>query len=150
MARKSKYDTVIPPNIEQIKEWLSRGVPERDIAKNLGVAYSTWKNWKKDHEEFLAIFDHARRPRITELENTMFKLATGFSIEKKSSKVVKNADGSERIDKSIETVYYPPNFNALRFLLTNWSENYSNDPALIRQRKEEFEHKKKIDELNNW
>lgn len=141
----------VPPNIEKIKEWLSQGVPEKDIAKTLGVSYSTWRKWKKENDTLSALFDTVEvMSRVETLENTMFKLAIGFSIEKKSSKVVKNADGSERIDEGVETVYYPPNFNALRFLLTNWSDNYSNDPALIRQRREEFEHKKKIDELNNW
>ena len=43
-----------------------------------------------------------------------------------------------------------PNFNALRFLLTNWSDQYSNDPAAIRQRVAEFEHRKKMDEENSW
>lgn len=141
----------VPPNLEKIKTWLSQGVPEKDIAKSLGVSYSTWRKWKKENDTLSALFDSVEVvSRVETLENTMFKLAMGFSIEKKSSKVVKNADGSERIDEGVETVYYPPNFNALRFLLTNWSDKYSNDPALIRQRREEFEHKKKMDEANMW
>ena len=150
MARKSKYEQIIPPNIEKIKEWLSQGVPERDVAKNLGVGYTTWRRWKSEKVEFRAIMDNERRPKLEELENTMFKLATGYSYTVDRHVKVRDPGGGEHVEHFVDTVVVDPNFNALRFLLTNWSEKYANDPALLRQRKEEFEHKKKMDEENSW
>ena len=80
MARPSKYDRTIPPNLDKIIEWLSQGVPERDIAKNLNIGYTTWRNWKQSKEEFKAIFDNiVTKPKVETLQNNMFKLATGFS-----------------------------------------------------------------------
>ena len=146
MARKSKYEQTIPPNIEQIKEWLSEGVPEREIAKNLRIASS-------------AIFGDIKViGRVKELENNMFRLANGFTetITKamKCKEIYYDDNGRrcerEYVDTYEITVFVPPNFNANRFLLTNWSDEYANDPALMRQRKEEFEHKKKMDEDNSW
>lgn len=142
MARKSKYETVIPPNIELIKNWLADGVPEKDIAKNLGIGLTTWKRWKNQTDEFQSVVVHARRPRVIELENTMFRLATGYSFEVTRHVKVRDPGGGEHIEEFTETVVVEPNFNALRFLLTNWSEDYANDPAMIRQRVAEFEHKK--------
>lgn len=147
---KSKYETIIVPNMPKIKKWISDGLTDREIIGRLGISPSTWYKHKSEIADFSETVNQYRAPKIEELEKTMFKLAKGFMVNKTSSKVVKNADGSERIDEGKETVYYPPNFNALRFLLTNWSDKYANDPALLRQRKEEFEHKKKIDEENNW
>lgn len=159
MARKSKYEQTIPPNLEQIKQWLSEGVPERDIAKNLKIASSTWRKWKNEKSEFSAIFGDIKvMARVTELENNMFRLANGFSetITKamKCKEIYYDDHGRrcerEYVDTYEITVFVPPNFNANRFLLTNWSDDYANDPALMRQRKEEFEHKKKMDEDNSW
>ena len=159
MGRKSKYEQTIPPNIEQIKKWLSEGVPEQDIAKNLNVASSTWRKWKNEIGEFSAIFsDVAVKARVETLQNTMFKLANGFTetvIKSiKCREIYYDEEGRrcerETVQMCPETVFVPPNFNAGRFLLTNWSDEYSNDPALMRQRKEEFEHKKKMDEDNSW
>lgn len=150
MARPSKYESVIPPNIEKIKKWLSEGVPERDIADNLGIGYTTWRRWKKQCGEFETVVVNTRDAKVEELENTMFQLAQGFSKTVRKGMKVRNPDGSERVEIYEEVVFIPPNFNALRFLLTNWNKEYANDPALLRIRQEEFEHKKKMDELNSW
>ena len=147
---KSKYETIILPRLDEIKKWVSEGLTDKEIIDRLGISKSTWYKHKSDIEEFSDTINICRKPKIEELENTMFQLANGFSVDKKFSKVLKNPDGSERIASGVETVYYPPNFNALRFLLTNWSEKYSHDPALMRLRREEFEHKKKMDEENSW
>lgn len=150
MGRKSKYESVIPPNMEKIKEWIRDGVTEQDIAKNLGIGLTTWKRWKKQTDEFQSIVVRERRPRVEELENTMFRLATGYTETVRSAMKVRDPGGGEHIEFFDQVIVHEPNFNALRFLLTNWSDKYANDPAMIRQREKEFEHKKKIDELTNW
>lgn len=151
MARRNKFDMCVPPNIEKIKGWLSQGVPEKEIAKNLGVSYSTWRKWKKENDTLSALFDTVEvLSRVETLENNMFKLANGYTVRLKKVMKVRDAGGGEHLEEYEEDVHVPPNFNANRFLLTNWSSDYANDPALLRQRREEFEHKKKQDELNNW
>lgn len=147
----SKYDRVIPPNVEKIKKWLSEGVAERRIAENLGISYSTWRKWKKENRHFSALFDNIEiKARVEKLENNMFKLANGYTVTLKKAVKVRDPGGGEHIEEYEEDVHVPPNFNALRFLLTNWSKEYSNDPALIRLREKEFEHKKEQDKLNSW
>ena len=147
----SKYDRTIPPNVEKIKKWLSEGVAERRIAENLGISYSTWRKWKKENRHFSALFDNIEiKARVEKLENNMFKLANGYTVTLKKAIKVRDPGGGEHIEEYEEDVHVPPNFNALRFLLTNWSKEYSNDPALIRLREKEFEHKKEQDKLNSW
>lgn len=148
---KSKYERTIPPNIVYIRNWLSEGVSEKKIAENLGISYSTWRKWKKEKESFSALFDTIEvKARIETLENNMFKLATGYTVRVKKAMKVRDPGGGEHVEEYEEDIHVPPSFNANRFLLTNWSKDYANDPALIRQREKEFEHKKKIDELNSW
>lgn len=141
----------VPPNIEKIKEWLSQGVPEKDIAKSLGVSYSTWRKWKKENDTLSALFDTVEVvSRVETLENTMFQLAQGYTVRVQDAMKVRDPGGGEHIELYEKDVHVPANFNALRFLLTNWSDKYANDPALIKMRREEFEHKKKMDEENMW
>lgn len=80
----------------------------------------------------------------------MFKLARGYTIRLTKAMKVRDPGGGEHVEEYKEDVHVPPNFNALRFLMTNWSEEYANDPASIRQREKEFEYKKKFDEENSW
>lgn len=148
---KSKYERVIPPNEDKIKNWLSEGVAERKIAENLGISYSTWRKWKKENRHFSALFDNiAVKARVENLENNMYRLAMGYTVRLKKTMKVRDPGGGEHLEEYEEDVHVPPNFNANRFLLTNWSKDYANDPALIRQREKEFEHKKEMDELNSW
>lgn len=141
----------VPPNIEKIKTWLSQGVPEKDIAKSLGVSYSTWRKWKKENDTLSALFNSVEVvSRVETLENTMFRLAQGYSKTVTKYMKVRDAGGGEHLEKYDEEIYFPPNFNALRFLIINWSNNYSNDPDLIKLRREEFEHRKELDERDAW
>ena len=147
---KSKYETVILPRFEEIKKWVSEGLTDREIVERLGISRSTWYKHKSDFSDFSDTVTVCRRPKIEELENTMFKLAQGYTVRVQDAMKVRDPGGGEHIELYEKDVHVPANFNAIRFLLTNWSDKYANDPAMIRQREKEFEHKKKIDELNNW
>ena len=147
---KSKYETVILPRFEEIKKWVSEGLTDREIVERLGISSSTWYKHKSDFSDFSDTVTVCRRPKVEELENTMFKLAQGYTVRVQDAMKVRDPGGGEHIELYEKDVHVPANFNALRFLLTNWSDKYANDPAMIRQREKEFEHKKKIDELNNW
>lgn len=150
MARKSRYESVIPPNMELIKKWLSQGVPEKDIAKNLGIGLTTWKRWKNETDEFRTVVVSERVPLVRELENTMFRLANGYTVTLTKVMKVRDPGGGEHLEEYEEEVHVPANFNALRFLLINWSNEYSNDPGLLKQRIAEFEHRKALDERDAW
>ncbi len=150
MARPNKYNDVILPRINEVKQWISEGLTDREIVANLGISESTWFKYKQKVSEFSETIKECRKPKVKELENTMFRLANGYSVSVKKVMKVRKSDGSEALEEYEETVHVPPNFNACRFLLTNWNNDYSNDPALIRIRREEFEHKKIMDEQNSW
>lgn len=147
---KSKYETVILPRFDEIKQWVSEGLTDREIIDRLGISKSTWYKHKSDFAEFSDSVIRCRQPKVKELENSMFDLAKGYTITLQKAMKVRDPGGGEHVEEYEETVHVPPNFNALRFLLTNWSDKYANDPALIRQREKEFEHKKKMDEDNSW
>lgn len=148
--RKSKYETVILPRFEEIKEWVSDGLTDKEIIAKLGISKSTWYKHKADFVEFSDTIVDCRKPKVDELEQTMFKLANGYTVRLRKAMKVRVEGGGETVEEYMEDVHVPPNFNALRFLLVNWTEDYANDPATIRIRREEFEHKKKMDEENNW
>ena len=48
MGRKSRYETHVLPYLQQIQEWC-QDLDERQIAvERLGIAVSTWENYKKN------------------------------------------------------------------------------------------------------
>lgn len=157
-GRKSSYDEKIAPYLKEIRAMARAGVPQTRMREMLGISRSAWDRCKASNSELLEALspridqggtenapekvDHAQD--IKELEAAMMQIAKGF--EREQTRFFSTRDGVEEVE---ETVYYPPNFQALRFLLMNWG-GYMSEPAAQAQREKEFAHKQAMDEKNNW
>lgn len=157
-GRRSSYDEKIAPYIDVIRTMARAGVPQTRMREMLGVSRSAWDRCKAANSDFLEALspridqggtenaqepvDHAQE--IKELEAAMMQIAKGF--ERTNTRYFSTKEGLEEVE---ETTYYPPNFQALRFLLMNWA-GYMSEPAAQAQREKEFAHKKAMDEKNNW
>lgn len=159
-GRKGVYETKIKPFFPEISEWVKNGVFERDIAKNLGVGYSTFNRYKSEKEEFREILKNNRESCVEKIENAMFTAATGeVRTVKKFMKCrrVEYENGKRKSEKEImvpyeEEIYIPPNTTAAIYLLKHWGRDkgYTNDPASLEIRRKELKLKEKIAEANNW
>ena len=47
--RLTKYDTHVEPRLIEIEGWARDGLIDEQIAKNLGIAYSTFREYKNKH-----------------------------------------------------------------------------------------------------
>ncbi len=154
-GRKSKYEEVILPKLEEIKDLLAKGTSEKEIANYLGISYTTWKTHKRKIPSFSAVVKQSRGKAIEDLEKAMFNSALGFTkIVKKAMKLKevvymngKRLKETERIEFYEEEIYIPPSVACGQFLLKNWAKDkYSNNPAELEVKKKEFELNKKVKE----
>lgn len=127
------------------------GITQKRIRELLGVGSSAWFKYRSECPEFAEALAAKKIPPANDrvedvkaLEETMKKLAHGYT--RTQIRFINTKDGIEEVE---EEVYYPPNFQALRFLLMNWG-GYMSEPAAQAQREKEFEHKKSMDEKNSW
>ena len=128
------------------------GITQKKIRDFLGISRNTWDRYRAsmpDFKEALKPPETApqtidRKDKVRELEASMEKIAHGFT--RMQTRFINTREGIEAVE---EEVYYPPNFQALRFLLMNWG-GYMSEPAAQAQREREFEHKKNMDEKDNW
>lgn len=126
-ARATKYETNVLPYLEEIKAWLENGNTEQSIAKSLRIAYSTFRDYKKEHKELKEVVDEGRRTADIAVQNSLFERCIGGQREvQKAVKLreVTYKDGkrikeAERIDYVTETVYVPADTKAIIFWLTN-------------------------------
>ena len=80
-GRKSKFDTVIKPNLELIDGWLRTGITERDIARRLHIAHSTFQAYKRQFPDFSDRLKKGRELADIQIENALFRAAIGFEVE---------------------------------------------------------------------
>ena len=162
MARKSAYDKIIKPNFEKIEQLLQKGFTEKNIAKSIGIAYSTWNKYKAEVEEFSELILKSREKPVQELIDSMYRSGMGFTKTikrmQKCKQVIYHPETGKKLKEFEEMIpydeeiYIPPNFQAARFLILNWGKDlgYSTDPAMLDLKEREFKHKQEMEKNNNW
>lgn len=57
---RSRYETRVLPRLKEIEAWCRDGVSEEQIAKNLGVAYSTFRTYREKYPALSAVLTRTR------------------------------------------------------------------------------------------
>ncbi len=104
-----------PENKTRIRGWCLDGLIDKQIYKNMGISRTTFYKWKSENSEFADLLKRGKEIADREVENALFKSATGFI-------------GPD--DK-----YYPPNTTAQIFWLKNrkqddWRDKREQDVSI--------------------
>ena len=76
MARPTKYDTHVKPYFDKIKAWAERGATQKEIAKALNIAESTFQDYLNKYPELSELLKSKdMKPLIDDLENALRSLA---------------------------------------------------------------------------
>lgn len=81
MARKSKYQKEILPNLKIIEELCAAGATDKIIAEKLNIALSTFYEYKKKYKEFSDALKRGKDEIDTKVENALLKRALGYDYD---------------------------------------------------------------------
>lgn len=112
---KTKYREDFP---DMVREWRAKGLTPKQIARNLGISYSTFWIYLRRHPEMRQAYDDGRIDATREAESALFKLVTGFYVEEDTVER-SNTTRGDTIRERTSQKYYPPNLGAIIFYLTN-------------------------------
>lgn len=112
--RLTKYDTHVKDRFIEIEGWARDGLIDKQIAKNLGVAYSTFRKYVKEYSALSATLKRGKEVIDREVENALLKRALGYEYEEVKRKV--SDDGTE-VTTTIKQVV--PDTTAQIFWLKN-------------------------------
>jgi len=140
-GRKSKYEDLIEPNIDKISAQIESGCSEQQIAKSLGVAYSTWKSYKNKFPAFSAAIKKSARARDEAVVNALYKRAVGGYVVEEKAKIINKSksyideNGNKILEKWQEIVkadekrYIEPDTGACIYYLKNhMPDEYCDNP----------------------
>ena len=146
MARPDKYKTNVEPYLNEIKQ-MCLSMTEAQIAETLGVSLAAWKRYKSHYEPLRAVLKKGRQTLVVELRSALIRRAKGFQYEER--KVIKEAGQPTR--EEIYTRTALPDVAALNLCLKNYdSQNWANDPQMLRIREKELELQERKIELSEW
>lgn len=145
-GRPNKYFTHIQPRLAEIQK-LCTIKTEKQIAEEMGVAYSSWKEYKKLYPDLLDAVKKGRYSLVNELRGTLIKRAKGFQYEEK--KVIKENGVIVREETTVKTAM--PDVAALNLCLKNYDkDNWANDPQMLKVREQELKLRERQIEQNEW
>lgn len=104
--------------LRQIEEWASYLV-DAQIAKNMGIGITTFYEWKKKFPKFRDALKRGKKIADIEVENALFKSATGFEHEEVKEIVEILPNGEKKLKKEKTKKYIPPNPTSAIFWLKN-------------------------------
>ena len=115
--------------LHQVCEWVSKGLSDKQIARNMGIAESTLYDWKKKYPDFAVALSEAKEKPKLELENAMYKMAIGqMFIEETKTTLYPQNQKVVKIDKVKKQL--PPNVQVQMFLARVWMpDKYKEDRA---------------------
>lgn len=145
-GRPQKYHDCVEPYLAEIKK-MALTMTEAQIAKTLGVSYSSFRKYKSEHEELREALKKGRRQLVMDLYSALIKRAKGFKYTEKK----KIYEGGELVREEISEKYAQPDVAALNLALKNFdSENWANDPQIMELRRKELELRQQEVKNNDW
>ena len=99
----------------KVAGWARDGLIEKQIAKNMSVAYSTLRLWKNKFPALADALSKGKEVADREVENALFKRAMGYWVTE--TKRITFADGSERTEETHRHIV--PDTTAQIFWLKN-------------------------------
>lgn len=152
----SSVKGVIESGLKQVKSMLEEGKTDKDIAKELGISYASYKNYKAKDLAIKAIYDEVKNTRNEEVENSLFKLCTGFTyteeIATKVKEEFKDDDGNILVKEDVKVVRVKkmklPELAAQKYWLNNKKKAiWKDDPYKVDVDKKVVKIKEKELEL---
>ena len=146
MGRPNKYDTNVKPYLDDIGK-MCLTMTEEQIAATLGVAYSSFRVYKKQYPALENSLKKGRFELVLELRSALIKRAKGFKYAE-TKETIENGIVT-KIEKTVKTAL--PDVAALNLALKNYDkDNWSNDPQVLDLRKKELKLREQQIKANDW
>ncbi|WP_342416261.1 transposase [Paenibacillus sp. FSL R10-2782] len=110
-GRKSKYQTHVEPKLLLIEAWARDGMIQEDIAKKLGVAMSSFSEYKNKYPELSEALKRGQEVIDVQVENALLKRAMGYRYDEVTCEY---GEETKRVTKEVQ-----PDVTAQIFWLKN-------------------------------
>lgn len=112
---KSKWETHVKDKLILVEGWARDGLTDEQIAKNLGIGYTTLKEYKNKYPSFSATLKRGKEVVDIEVENALLKRALGYTYDEETYEEL--SDGTSK--SKVVTKHIPGDTTAQIFWLKN-------------------------------
>lgn len=116
MASGKYHDWLTEEGLLKIEGWARDGLTDEQIAKNIGIGYSTLQAWKSKYRDIQATLKRGKEVVDREVENALLKRALGYTYNEVTQEA--NEFGELAVSKVV-TKQVSPDVTAQIFWLKN-------------------------------
>ena len=100
---KGKYEKWLElDGLLLLTAWARDGLTDAQIATNMGIAYSTLREWKDKFSALSAALKKGKEVTDIEVENSLFKRAMGYSYDEVTQELVTDVDEYGDVIKALK------------------------------------------------
>ena len=149
---KSKYnEKQLKDKKEEIEKWAKRGCTKKEIATNLGISKTTFEAYEKKYSWLSGLIKKAQFEAVEEVENSLFKAATGYYYTEQQAVKVKVDQYQEEVKISEVQKFKPPDTGAMCFYLKNRSKDrWAENPQNVAIQQERLKLDKETAKFKEW
>ena len=112
------HDWLEEEKLTLITGWARKGLTDEQISKNMGIAYSTLREWKKKYSALEAALKKGKEVVDYEVESALYKRAIGYEVEEEKI-YIQEIEGKTTKRKEIVKKHIPGDTIAQIFWLKN-------------------------------
>ena len=88
IGRKGYYEEWLTDDaLLRVTGWARDGLTDEQVAHNMGIGYSTFREWLNKYPALLAALKKGKAPVDIEVENALLKRALGYEYEEVTTEV---------------------------------------------------------------
>ena len=115
MAKGKYQEWLEPEGLLKIEGWARDGLTDEQIAHNMGIAYSTLREWRDSYSALSAALKRGKEVVDRMVENALLKRALGYEYEEVSEKF----EGGVLTERKVTKKQVVPDTTAQIFWLKN-------------------------------
>lgn len=115
----------------RVESWARDGLIDSQIAHNMGIAYSTFRDWCGKFPALSAALKKGKAPVDLEVENALLKRALGYEYEETTTEIIENPDGTKRKHiKKVTKLVLPDTLAQFFWLKNRRPDKWRDKPAV--------------------
>lgn len=149
MARIDSFESIIEGNLDKIEQWMEDNYTDKEIAKELNIAYSTYRKYKSVSVALRDKIATVKDNKNQEVEKAVYNNAIGYFYNEEIVTKVKTGEFEEGVKISSVKKYKGPDLAAEKYWLNNknkvkWRDDpnkVDNDKKLTKLKEKEVNSK---------
>lgn len=137
----------------KLEGWARDGLTEEQIARNMGIGYSTLQAWKNKYQDILDTLKRGKEVIDIQVENALLKRALGYRYQEITEEIIEDENTGESklvVTKRVTKEVVPDTTAQIFWLKNRKPKEWKNDPHKAELDKEILELRKKELESKVW